>query len=65
MKAQETLLTLEEAARRLGMRTVTVRMWASQRKIDRCKINRSVRIPEREVERIIAETMVPRLDSVK
>jgi excisionase family DNA binding protein len=55
------LLTLEEASRRLGMKVITLRMWASRRKIARCKINRSVRIPESEITRIIEESLIPAL----
>lgn len=55
------LLTLEAAAARLGMKVVTLRMWASQRKIARHKIGRSVRIPESEIERIIASSLIPAL----
>jgi excisionase family DNA binding protein len=57
----DLLLTIEDAARRLGMRPITLRMWASRRKIARCKIGRSVRIPESEVERIISASLVPAL----
>jgi excisionase family DNA binding protein len=55
------LLTLEEAARRLGLKPVTLRMWASARKIARCKIGRAVRIPESEVLRIIEHSLIPAL----
>jgi excisionase family DNA binding protein len=61
MKTYETLVSLEEAARRLGMKPVTLRMWASRRKIARCKIGRSVRIPESEIERVIESSMIPAL----
>ena len=59
MDNKENLLSLEEAARRLGMKTVTLRMWASRRRIARCKIGRAVRIPESEVARIIHESLIP------
>jgi len=55
------LLTLEQAAERLGMKTVTLRMWASARKIARVKIGRSVRVPASEVERIIERGLIPAL----
>jgi excisionase family DNA binding protein len=61
MKETGTLLTLEEAAARLGMKPVTLRMWAGRRKIARCKIGRAVRIPESEIERIIASSLIPAL----
>lgn len=48
----DKLLTFEQAADRLGLRPVTVRMWASKGKIARVKMGRSVRIPESEVLRL-------------
>jgi excisionase family DNA binding protein len=57
----EKLLTIEQAADLLGLRPVTVRMWAAARKITRCKIGRAVRIPESEIERIITSTKIPAL----
>jgi excisionase family DNA binding protein len=61
MSDKNNLLTIEEAARRLGMRPVTLRMWAASRKIARCKIGRAVRIQESEVERIIESSLIPAL----
>jgi excisionase family DNA binding protein len=58
---KQTLLTLEEAAGRLGMKVVTLRMWAARRRIARCKIGRSVRIPSDEVDRIIEASLIPAL----
>jgi len=56
------LLTLEQAAERLGLKVVTVRMWASARKIARVKIGRrAVRIPETEIEKIIERGLIPAL----
>ncbi len=58
---KRNLLTLEQAAERLGMKVVTLRMWAANRKIARCKIGRSVRIPESEIERIVEHSLIPAL----
>jgi excisionase family DNA binding protein len=55
------LLTIEQAAERLGLKPVTIRMWASARKIARVKINRAVRIPEGEIIRIIERGLIPAL----
>ena len=57
--SEAKLLTLEEAARRLGLKPVTLRMWASARKIARCKLGRAVRIPESEIDRLIAQSLIP------
>jgi len=55
------LLTLEQAAERLGLKPVTVRMWASARKIARVKIGRAVRIPESEITKIVERGLIPAL----
>ncbi len=55
----QTLLTIEEAARALGLKPVTVRMWASARKIGRVKLGRAVRIPASEIERLIERNLIP------
>jgi excisionase family DNA binding protein len=55
------LLTLEQAAEQLGLKPVTVRMWASARKIARVKIGRAVRIPASEIAKIIERGLIPAL----
>jgi excisionase family DNA binding protein len=55
------LLTIEETARRLGLRPVTIRMWAAGRRIARVKLGRAVRIPESEVDRLIEHSLIPAL----
>jgi excisionase family DNA binding protein len=56
------LLTLEQAAERLGLKPVTLRMWASGRKIARVKVGpRAVRIPESEIQKIIERGLIPAL----
>jgi excisionase family DNA binding protein len=58
---ESKLLTLEQAAEQLGMKPVTLRMWASARKIARVKIGRAVRIPESEIAKIIEQGLIPAL----
>jgi excisionase family DNA binding protein len=58
---QSELLSMEEAARRLGLRPVTVRMWAAARRIAKVKLGRRVLIPVAEVERLISENLTPAL----
>ena len=53
------MLTVEQAAERLGLRVSTVRAWVLRRKISYAKIGRAVRIPEKEIERIIQENTIP------
>jgi excisionase family DNA binding protein len=52
---------MEEAARRLGRRPVTVRIWAAARRIAKVKLGRRVLIPVAEVERLINENLTPAL----
>ena len=47
------LLTVEEAALRLSVKPATIRRRILERRIDFVKIGRSVRIPERAVEKLI------------
>lgn len=53
------LISIEEAARRLGLRPVTVPTWASARKIARVKLGRRVLIPIREIDRLIERSTIP------
>jgi excisionase family DNA binding protein len=43
------------------MKVVTLRMWASSRKIARVKIGRAVRIPASEIDKIIERGLIPAL----
>ncbi len=55
-----SLLTVEQASKRLGLKEATLRAWILRRKIAYAKIGKkSVRIPEEEIERIIQESMIP------
>lgn len=48
------MLTISEAAQRLGVRPATIRAWVFQRiHLDSVKVGRSVRIPEAAVDRFI------------
>jgi excisionase family DNA binding protein len=57
----DKLLTIEQAADLLGMRPVTVRLWAATHRIGRVKLSRAVRIPESEVNRLIERNLIPAL----
>ena len=57
----DILITVKEAAIRLGVDRMTVFKWLWMRKLEYHKIGRkSVRIPVREIERILDETRVRR-----
>lgn len=49
------LLTVGEAALRLAVTDATIRRRILERRIDFVKIGRSVRIPERSIERLIED----------
>src|SRR5262249_3344689 len=59
---RDQLLSVEEAAARLGLRAVTVRCWAAARKITRVKLGRRVLIPASEIERFIDRATIPASD---
>lgn len=54
------LLTVAEAAKVLAVKEITVRAWLGQRKLSAYKLNRSWRISRQEVERHLAESLIPR-----
>jgi excisionase family DNA binding protein len=56
----EKLLSIEESAARLGLKPVTVRLWAAEKKLSRVKLGRRVLIPESEVNQLIEENLIPR-----
>jgi excisionase family DNA binding protein len=53
------LLTVREAARLTGFTEACWRSWILKRKVPFHKINRSVRIAERDVEKLVEESLVP------
>jgi excisionase family DNA binding protein len=54
------LLTVPQAADALAVRESTVRAWLLARRLTRVRVGRrAVRIPASEIERIIAEGIVP------
>lgn len=58
-KVQKDMLNVEEAAQELGLKPSTIRAWILRRRITYVKLNRAVRIPRVEVERIIREATIP------
>ena len=55
------LVSITEAAARLGLKPITVRLWAAQRKIGVCKLGRRLLIPESEIARLIERNIIPAL----
>lgn len=53
------MLTVKQAAERLGLKAATLRAWIGQRRIGIVRLGRAVRIPLEEVERLIAEGTIP------
>lgn len=56
------LITVREAARRLGLRESTIRAWLQKKRLAKVKLGRAVRIPETEIDRLVREGTVARLD---
>ncbi len=57
--AVRKLLTVCEASERTGYQESTWRAWILRRKVPYYKINRSVRIAEADLERIIDQSRIP------
>jgi excisionase family DNA binding protein len=53
------MLTVVEAAERLGLAVQTVRLMCARRRIEHVKLGRSVRISPSEIDRILKENTVP------
>jgi excisionase family DNA binding protein len=53
MEVKAKLLTVDQFAEIVGLRPVTVRMWAAGRKIASVKLGRALRIPATELDRLI------------
>ncbi len=56
---RDSLLSVPQAAKRLGIAPKTMRNWMSLRKIEYIKIGGSSKIRESEIERIINAGVVP------
>jgi excisionase family DNA binding protein len=52
-------LTVDEAAKALGLSRHTVRAWIASRKLAHLRLGRVIRIPAGEVERVLAAALVP------
>lgn len=58
---QAELLSITEAAGRLGLAPITVRQWSARRKLARVRLGRRILIPASEVERLIEAGTIPAL----
>lgn len=62
----EKLLTVKEAAERLCLRPSTIRKWLLRRELSYVKVGkRSIRITEREVDRLITSGSRPSITDVQ
>lgn len=57
----ETLYTVSETAKKLGVRESTVRNWILFRQVTYVKLGAEVRIPESEIRRLISKGTIHRL----
>jgi excisionase family DNA binding protein len=55
------LLSLSQVSEELGVATVTLRRWVSQRRIAVVRLGRAVRVDQGEIERLIERGTVPAL----
>jgi excisionase family DNA binding protein len=58
-RIERSLLTVPEFARALGVTTACIRRWLLERKIASVKLGRLRKIPQSEVDRLIAEGFCP------
>jgi excisionase family DNA binding protein len=56
---RRTLLSVREAAERLGLKPATIRAWLLRRRLPRVNCGRAVRIPAEAIEKFIAEHTIP------
>jgi excisionase family DNA binding protein len=57
------LLSIDEAAQRLGFSHWTIRLWIKQRKMTSIKISNRVLVPSSECDRLIAKGMQPAMEA--
>ena len=55
----ETAKTVREAADEMGLSPATLRAWIRQRRIGYMRLGRAVRIPAREIRRLVEDGTVP------
>lgn len=55
------LISVESAAERLGLKPVTLRAWAAQRRISSVKLGRRRLLSADEIERLIERNTIPAL----
>jgi excisionase family DNA binding protein len=58
----DVLITVRDAASRLGVREGTTRVWLTQRRLPRVNCGRAVRIPSKAVEDFVRQNAVPAKD---
>jgi excisionase family DNA binding protein len=63
MDTQRDPVSPEEAGALTGYKPVTIRAWCNQRKIGFYRINRAIRIPRSEVDRLLQESFVPAISN--
>jgi excisionase family DNA binding protein len=54
-----TLVSVETAAMRLGLKPVTVRLWIARRRLACVRLRRRVLVPESEIDRLIERGTIP------
>jgi excisionase family DNA binding protein len=57
------MLTVDQAADRLGLSPATIRAWVWRRKIEHTRLGRAVRISEAVIDRMVERGTVPAIES--
>jgi len=55
----DRLITVRDAAERLGVREGTIRAWLTQRRLPKVKVGRAIRISSQAVEDFVRRNTVP------
>jgi len=58
---ESQLVSVEDAAARLGLKPATMRLWSAQRKVASVKLGRRRLIPESEIVRLVETNLIPAL----
>jgi excisionase family DNA binding protein len=62
-RSAEQPRTVRDAAEELGLSVYTIQLWMTQRKIGYVRLGGAIRIPYREIQRLLEQGAVPALRS--
>lgn len=59
VRAESQPRTVEQAAAELNLSRATIRAWIAQRRLGHVRLGRAIRIPAREIQRVLETGYVP------